>query len=189
MGWRRFFRRAQWDRERAEELESYLQIETDENIAKGMSATEAHEAAQRKLGNTLRIREEIYQTNTIGFVDSLGRDLRYALRGMRRRPGFTVAIVLTVALGIGANAEVFSIINGVLIKPLPYPNADELISIRHSAPGLQLNDIGIAPTMYYTYRDENRTLQDIGVWSTGDQSVTGLGEPERVRTLSVTYGT
>src|SRR5437667_2869620 len=86
MGWRRFLRRAQWDRERAKELESCLQIETDENIARGMSAAEAGEAAQKKLGNTLRIREEIYQMNTIGFLDSLGRDLLYALRAMRHKP-------------------------------------------------------------------------------------------------------
>jgi predicted permease len=189
MGWRRFLRRAQWDHERANELESYVQIETDENIAKGMSSAEAREAAQRKLGNTLRIREEIYRMNTIGFLDSLGRDLRYALRGMQRRPGFTAAVVLTLALGIGANTAIFSIIDGVLIKPLPYPNEDELISIWHSAPGLQSNDVGIAPTMYFTYRDENTTFQNIGLWSTGEQSVTGLGEPEQVRTLRVTYGT
>src|SRR5215510_6642751 len=151
-----------------EELESYLQIETDENIARSMSAAEARDAAQRKLGNTLRIREEIYQMNTVSFLDSLSHDFRYALRGMKRRPGFTAAVVVTLALGIGANTAIFSIVNGVLIKPLPYPNADGLISIRHSAPSLQLNDIGIAPTMYFTYRDENRTFQEIGLWSTGD---------------------
>jgi putative ABC transport system permease protein len=189
MGLRRFFRRAKWDRERARELESYLQIETDENIAKGMSPVEARAAAQKKLGNTLRVREEIYQMNTIGFLDSLARDLRYALRSMQRRPGFIAAVVLTLALGIGANTAIFSVIDGVLIKPLPYPNADELINISHSAPGLRPGDMGVAPTMYFTYRDENRTFQNIGLWSSGGQSVTGLGEPEQVRTLWVTYGT
>src|SRR5262245_2456889 len=137
MSWRQFLRRTQWDRDRAEELNSYLQIETDENIARGMSPADARQAAKRKLGNTLRIREEIYRMNSIGFLDSLGRDLRYALRGMRRRPTFTVAAVLTLALGIGANTAIFSVVYGVLIKPLPYPNADELVSIWHNAPGLQ----------------------------------------------------
>jgi predicted permease len=189
MGWRHFLRRAHWDRERAEELQAYLQIETDENIARGMSSVEARRAAQRKLGNTLRIREEIYEMNTINFLDSLGRDLHYVLRGMRRRPGFTVAVVLTLALGIGANTAIFSVVDGVLIKPLPYPNADELIGIWHTASGLQSDDMTVAPTMYFTYREENRAFQNIGLWSTGEQSVTGLGEPEQVRTLRVTYGT
>src|SRR5215813_2021620 len=117
MGWNRFLRRARWDRERAEEIESYLQIETDENIARGMSAAEARQTAQKKLGNTLRIREEIYQMNTISFLDSVGRNLRYALRGMRRRLAFTLAVVLTLALGIGANTAIFSVVYGVLIKP------------------------------------------------------------------------
>ena len=80
MSWRRFFRRAQWDRDRADELRSYLDIETDDNIARGMPPDEARRAAHVKLGNTVRIREEIYRMNTVGVLDSLGRDLRYAIR-------------------------------------------------------------------------------------------------------------
>ena len=87
MTWRRFFRRASWDRDRAEELRSYLAIETDENIARGMSADAARRHAHLKLGNTVRIREEIHRMNTIGPLETFGRDLRLALRGMRRRPG------------------------------------------------------------------------------------------------------
>ena len=71
----------------------------------------------------------------IGFFDSVGRDLRYALRGLPRRPAFTFAAVLTLALGIGATTAIFSVVYSVLIKPLPYPNADELVRIRHSSPG------------------------------------------------------
>jgi putative ABC transport system permease protein len=189
MSWSRFFRRAKWDRERLAEMESYIQIETDENVARGMTPKAARQAACRKLGNTTRIREEIYRMNTIGFIDSLGRDLRYALRAMRRRPTFTAAAVLTLALGIGASAAVFSVVNGVLIKPLPYPNADELVSIWHAAPGLNSAPLNISSSMYYTYGDESRSFQHIGLWSTGGQSITGLGEPEQVRAAFVTYGT
>jgi putative ABC transport system permease protein len=187
MTWRRFFRRASWDRDRAEELRSYLAIETDENMARGMSADAARRAAHLKLGNTVRIREEIYQMNTISPLDTLGRDLRLALRGMRRRPGFTLAVVLTLALGIGANTAIFGVVDGVLIKPLPYPNAGELVSIKHVTPGLNVSELRMSPTQYFTYRDEGRVFQQIGLYGDGGVTITGIGEPEQARLLGVTH--
>jgi predicted permease len=187
MTWRRFFRRASWDRDRAEELRSYLAIETDENIARGMSADAARRAAHLKLGNTMRIREEIYQMNTISPLDTFGRDLRLALRAMRRRPGFTLAVVLTLALGIGANTAIFGVVDGVLIKPLPYPNAGELVSIKQVAPGLNVSALGMSPTQYFTYRGEGRVFQNIGLYGDGGTTITGIGEPEQARLLAVTY--
>ena len=97
--------------------------------------------------------------NIIGFVDSVGRDLRYALRGLSRRPAFTFAAVLTLALGIGATTAIFSVVYSVLIKPLPYPNADELVRIRHSS-GEHRRCSRRRATMYLTYRDENRTFAE-----------------------------
>jgi predicted permease len=187
MSWRRFFRRASWDRDRAEELRSYLEIETDENIARGMSADAARRAAHLKLGNTVRIREDIYRMNTISPLETFGRDLRLALRGMRRRPGFTLAVVLTLALGIGANTAIFGVVDGVLIKPLSYPNAGELVSIKHVAPGLDVNGLRMSATQYFTYRDEGRVFQQIGLYGDGGRTITGIGEPEQARALFVTY--
>jgi predicted permease len=187
MTWRRFFRRAQWDRDRAEELRSYLEIETDENMARGMSPEDARRAAHIKLGNTVRIREDIYRMNTVGLIDTLGRDLRLALRGMRRRPGFTLAVVLTLALGIGANTAIFGVVDGVLIKPLPYPDADELVSIEHVAPGLTHDQLRMSPGQYFTYREESRVFQHIGLYSDGGRTITDIGEPEQARALFVTY--
>jgi predicted permease len=187
MGVRRLFSRASWDRDRADELRSYLEIETDENIARGMSPEAARRAAHLKLGNTVRIREEIYRMNTIGPLDTLGRDLRLALRGVRRRPGFTLAVVLTLALGIGANTAIFGVVYGVLIKPLSYPDAGELVSIKHVAPGLNVSDLRMSATQYFTYRDEGRVFQDIGLYGDGGRTITGVGEPEQARALFVTY--
>jgi predicted permease len=125
----RFFHRKQWDAERAAELESHLQIETDRNIAAGMSPADARAAAHRKLGNPARILETIYEMNSISFVDALWRDLRLSIRGLRKRPAFTIVVVLSLALGIGANAAIFSLIDGMVFRPLPVPNPGGLVTI------------------------------------------------------------
>src|SRR5215468_19780 len=187
MSWRRFFRRGSWDRDRAAELHSYVEIETDENIARGMSPEAARRAAHLKLGNTTRISEEIHRMSTIRPLDTLERDLRLALRGMRRRPGFTLAVVLTLAVGIGANTAIFGVVDGVLLKPLAYPNAGELVSVEHVAPGLGIDELRMSPSQYFTYREEGRAFQYIGLYSNGGRTITGLGDPEQARALFVTY--
>jgi predicted permease len=124
----------------------------------------------------------------IGFVDSVGRDLRHALRALPRRPAFTFAAVLTLALGIGATTAIFSVVYSVLIKPLPYPNSDELVRIGHTAAALEAGDLLSQPTMLLTYRAENRTFAEIGMWSDGGQTLTGADGTERVRSLRATDG-
>ncbi len=127
--------------------------------------------------------------NVIGFLDSAGRDLRHAFRALLRRPTFTFAAVLTLALGIGATTAIFSVVYSVLIKPLPYPNADELVRIKPAAPGFGTDDLGSDQTMYLTYREENRTLADVGMWDDRSATLTDRGTPTRVRALRVTDGT
>ena len=125
----RFFRRNQWDAERAAELESHLQMETDRNVEAGMSPADARAAARRKLGNPARIRETIYEMNSISFLDAVWRDWRLSLRGLRKRPGFTMAVILSLALGIGANAAIFSLVDAIVFRPLPVPNPGGLVTI------------------------------------------------------------
>jgi putative ABC transport system permease protein len=124
--------------------------------------------------------------NTFGLVDSVGRDLRYALRGLARRPMFTFAAVLTLALGIGATTAIFSVVYSVLIKPLPYPNSHELVRIRHS--DNRGNVSSVTATMYLTYRRESRTFAEVGIWEEDSATLTEGGEPQRVRALKVSDG-
>jgi putative ABC transport system permease protein len=114
--------------------------------------------------------------------------LNQLLRGLARMPLFTAIAVLTLAIGIGANTAIFSVIQGVLLKPLPYPRSDELVTLDHAAPGVNIAHAGAAPFLYFTYREEGRAFQDVGLLNTGTVSVTGTGEPEEVRTLFVTDG-
>jgi len=130
MSWTRFFRRSRWDVERARELEAHLAIETDENVARGMSRDEARHAALRKLGNVTQIREEIYRMNTIGFLDTIWQDLRYGLRLLRLNPGFAAVAILSLALGVGANTAIFQLLNALRLRTLPVPHAEQLVEIK-----------------------------------------------------------
>ncbi len=115
---------------------------------------------------------------------------KHVFRRLAAAPMFSTVALVTLALGIGANTAIFSVIEGVLIKPLPFPHAESLVGVWHTAPGITgLRDgINCSPTMLFTYREENRSFQEFGLWQGGGVTVTGIGDPEAVRALNVTYG-
>ncbi|MGD0631721.1 MAG: ABC transporter permease [Terracidiphilus sp.] len=114
---------------------------------------------------------------------------RQVLRRLSRAPMFTAITLLTLAIGVGANTVIFSVVEGVLLKPLPYPHAEQLIGVWHTAPAIQMINLNMAPSLYFTYREQNTTLQDVGAYAGDAVNVTGAGEPEHVRGLDVTDGT
>ncbi|MGC1202834.1 MAG: ABC transporter permease [Candidatus Acidiferrales bacterium] len=115
--------------------------------------------------------------------------LNQILRRFRRAPLFTLATLITLAAGIGANTVVFSVVRGVLLKPLSYPQPDQLIGLWHTAPGINLKQLNMCPSMYFIYREQNRSFQEVGMYSEDSVSVTGLAQPEQVRALRTTEGT
>ena len=119
---------------------------------------------------------------------SFGTEMRYVARRLVRAPLFTAVAVATLAVGIGANSAIFSVVNGVLLRPLPFPEPERLVGVWHKAPGLGFDEINQGPAFHFTYRDENRVFEDIGMWSNTSVSVTGLAEPERVEALRMTDG-
>ena len=114
--------------------------------------------------------------------------LNQVFRRLGRAPMFTAVTLITLAVGVGANTAIFSVLQGVLLKPLPYPHADDLVGVWHVAPGLNIKELSAAPSNYFIYREQSRTFQDIGVFANDSGNVTGVGEPEQVRVLFVTEG-
>jgi predicted permease len=191
VNWRRFFRRTQADAEQRQELEFYIEVTAEEYVAQGMGIDEARRAARHKLGNLTRIREEVYEMNTATFVDGTLQELRHAGRMLRLNLAFSLTAILTLALGIGATTAMFSVVNGVLIKPLPYPDSEAVVAVTHSAVfgNVRGRDFPFSPQMLATYLANNQSFQELGMWTLGQSAVTGFENPELALTLEVTQGT
>ncbi|HKW96315.1 MAG TPA: ABC transporter permease [Bryobacteraceae bacterium] len=190
MSWTRFLRRRYWDQERARELQAYLDLETSENIARGMPPEEARYAARRKLGNPTLIREEIYHMNSIAFLETLWQDLRYGARQLRLSPGFALIAIASLALGIGANTAIFQLIDAVRLRTLPVRNPQELANVavaeRHWAQG---NFTGHHPDITFALweqiRDRQQAFSGIFAWSNGTFNLSPGGEARYARGLWV----
>jgi MacB-like periplasmic core domain len=116
----------------------------------------------------------------------LFQDLRYTLRQLAKSPGFALTSVLTLALGIGATAAIFCVVNGVLLKPLPYPLPNQLVSLSFDAPGIKMMDLRMSPSMYFVFRDQSRAFHDTSLYGMNRVTVTGAGEPEVLDALDAT---
>ncbi|MGH9632808.1 MAG: ABC transporter permease, partial [Bryobacteraceae bacterium] len=119
-------------------------------------------------------------------MHDLLRDMRHTFRRLGRTPGFTAATLVTLALGIGANTAIFSVINGVLLKPLPFPEPDRLIGVWQSAPGVNIPDLNASLADYVTYREDSRTFADVALWQGRALTVTEFQDPERVEGFALT---
>src|SRR4029453_2096619 len=130
MDWLRFFYRSRWDEVRKRELQDYLTHEIDDNVARGMTPEAAARAAHRKLGNPTRIREDIYDMNTLPLIDAAWQDFPYGMPLLLKNRTFGLVAILTLALGTGATAAIFQLVNAVRLRTLPVEKPDELATIR-----------------------------------------------------------
>jgi len=192
MSWLRFFRRRYWDNERRLELESYLAAEIDDQIARGASLEDARRAAHRKLGNPTLIREEIYQMNTIGVLETLWQDVRYGFRLLRRNPTFAIVAILTLALGTGANTAIFQLVDAVRLRALPVDHPEQLAEVRIvKAPnGRTGSFLGPWPMLsyplYLKIKEQQHVFADFMAWGGISVDLAQGGERRSAQALWVT---
>ena len=182
--------RSHRDTELEKDIQSYLDAETDDNVARGMQPGEARASARRKLGNATLIREEVYRMNGMGFFETLWQDALYGLRQLRRSPGFTAVAAITLALGIGANSAIFSVVNSILLRPLPYQDPGRLRWVTERF-ALSFSPGAVLGPDFVEWQQHNQAFQQIEAFliSQGPGiSLSGVGEPIPVRMTNVTVG-
>jgi predicted permease len=187
-----FFRTRRYD-DISVSIQEHIDERIDELMEEGMSRDEAERTARRDFGNVTLLRERSREVWQWRRLESLLVDMKHVCRRLGRSPGFAVTVVLTLAIGIGANTAVFSVLNSVLLRPLPYPEPQQLVSLHLNAPGAPglaefRNELRLSASMYLTFAAHNRTFQSIGVWGPGTASITGIAQPEQVNTAQISSG-
>jgi len=178
---RNLFRQDDLDRDLATEISAHLELAVEENLKKGLSPEEARRQALIQFGGTQQAKENHRDSRGLPLLESFFQDLRFALRTFLKNPGFTAIAVLTLALGIGANAAIFSVVRGVLLRPLANHDEDRLLYVRQSAPGIGQEDAAFSVPEIKDIGTGLKTIKELGTLSALDFTVVGLGEPREIR--------
>jgi putative ABC transport system permease protein len=184
---RALFRRESVLQDIEEELRIHVEMETETNIKRGMPPDEARSDALKSFGNPVRNTELGYDVRGGGWLEGLWQDLRYGVRMLVKSPGFTLIAVLTLALGLGANAAIFSFVNAVLLKPLPYPDPERIVSVWEKRPDEGNNYI--STLNFLDWERQNRCFQFLSAFTPDTVTLTGSGSPEQlyVQRVSAPY--
>jgi putative ABC transport system permease protein len=174
-------RRRQYERELDAELQFHLDMLTEQNVHGGMAPDQARRAALRAFGGVHRVKDDVRDTWLSRVAETAAQDVRYGIRSLRRNPGFALVVILTMALGIGANTAIFSVVNGVLLRPLPYRDGDRLVMLRQERPLVTDDEMGFSPIDMVEYR-RARSLDGIAEFHSMWFILLGRPEPERVST-------
>ncbi|MHB8502802.1 MAG: ADOP family duplicated permease [Candidatus Acidiferrales bacterium] len=179
-----FWHRQKRENKLEEELQSHLQMAAQDRADRGESPEQAKGAARRELGNVGLIKEVTREMWGWASVERLMQDLRYGFRMLAKSPGFTGVAILTLALGIGANTALFSVVNGVLFNPLPYPHPDQLVWVAESKPNFATGSISFPN--FRDWQKTNRTFSAMAAYRPYSYNLTGLGEAEQLRSMLIT---
>src|ERR1700723_4420102 len=168
------------------ELASHLEMLTEENVRRGMALEEARRAARIRLGGTTQLAETNRELRGSPWLETFLQDARYAIRMLRKNPGFTAVAILTLALGIGANTAIFSVVYAVLLKPLPYANPNQLVSAFQANIQEGVPEDGTSYPNFEEWRAQNHVFSDLSTINFHQLTLTGSGEPSVVNTCVVT---
>ena len=175
---RRILRKERTEHELDSELRFHLEQRVAELVEEGAGREEASRQARMEFGGVEGIKEECRESRRVHLLETFFQDVRYGLRMLRRNPGFAMVAILTLALGIGANTAIFSVVNGVLLNPLPYPYPEQLITLHESKPNFQYGSVS-----YPNFRDwqkSNRAFSAIGITRYTAFGLTGMGDAEQL---------
>jgi putative ABC transport system permease protein len=181
------FTRSRIESDLEEEMRLHMELRAAQLRQDGLSAEDSRQAARRRFGSSLRLREDGLEEWGWLWLDQLHQDLRFAARTLVKSPGFALTAVLTLALGIGANTAIFSVLNGVVLKPLPYTNGERLVLVRQSAPGIGIASVGVSVREYYDYRDEARSFDALVEYHQMFFDLLRRGAPDRVNVGVVSH--
>ncbi|MGH9452492.1 MAG: ABC transporter permease, partial [Candidatus Acidiferrales bacterium] len=182
--WNRLFHRHQREEELDEEIRSHLAMAVRERIEQGEDPVEAEVNARREFGNATLVKEVTRDMWGWGWLETLIQDLRYGLRQLRRNPGFAAVAVITLALGIGANTAMFSVVYGVLLRPLPYPHPERIVKISRTYRD-QLEDENFTASGFDFWKRHSTPFQHIAASTSVGFNLVGAGRPERIDALRV----
>jgi predicted permease len=173
------------DKDMSDEMAFHIESTTRDLIDAGMSETDARFEARRRFGSVLKQKEAGHEIRVGRFFEDVLRDTKVMARGLRRSLGFTLAVVLTLALGIGANTAIFSIVDQVLLRPLPYPQGDKLVMVYERPDSIAENSV--SPANWLDWQNESRTLEEFAAWQTRSDTLTGAGEATQLRVQAVSH--
>jgi putative ABC transport system permease protein len=167
------------------EIEAHLQLEIERLRERGLSAADAETAARLRFGNVTRVEERFYESGRWLWWERLKQDVRFGLRMLKRNPAFSVVAVLTLALGIGANTAIFSLIQAVLLRPLPFPEPDRLVRIWERRPSSREANLPISGHEFAAWKEQSHVFEKMALFTPGGATITGAGEPEQISLMRV----
>jgi predicted permease len=186
--WRNLLHKDRVEQELTDEVKAYLEMLIELKIREGLKPGEARRAALLELGGVEQVKEQVREVRMGQNLETIWQDVRYGARMLRKQPGFTFVAVLTLALGIGANTAIFSVLYGVLLKPLPYPDPDTVVRVWQAAPASGFAQLGMSEAQLVQLRAGNQSFQQIGGYALRSANLTDQNETQRITVAGVTEG-
>src|SRR5919107_120605 len=185
---RNLLHRDRVDQDLDEELEAYLEMLAEAKVAEGLRPEEARRAALLELGGVEQVKERVREVRVGHFLGTVWQDMRYGVRTLVKSPAFTAVAVLSLALGIGANTAIFSVVNSILLRPLPYPESERIVDVWHTPPQASFpgqDRFSVSPGNYLDWKEQSRAFEQMAIYQYAGLSLSAGGDPVPVTGAAV----